>query len=238
MQRSKAPAGRNAPTRPPRAALTASGSTAPVTLATVLTATLAGCSAADGAGALGALALLIAAAVGGAVGWLVCTLRQRETLHSARQQARLARSLLSGAWLTDAAHRLLAAGPAGAAGRALPETLDASSAEGGDLAQRLAAEASIDALPVRRRTDGSTWELAARPRFDASGAFAGHVGTLRRLEIDAASAAALAALADATGGVLLVLQQVPGTASWQVLAANEAARAAVGDAPTLDDARI
>ncbi|MEO7244160.1 MAG: hypothetical protein ABIX12_03315, partial [Rubrivivax sp.] len=173
MQRSKAPVGRNAPTRPRRAALAASTSTAPAALATALTVTLAGCSAIDGAGAVGALALLVAAGVGGAVGWLVCTLRQRETVHAARQHARLASSLLSGAWRTDAAHRLLAAGPAGAAGRALPETLDTSVSEDGGLAQRLAAEATVDALPVRRRTDGSTWELSARPRFDAGGAFAG-----------------------------------------------------------------
>ena len=204
---------------------------------------LTGCTGADAdaAAAFGALAVLAALAAGAAAGAWIAAQRQRHALHDARQQARLVAELLPGAWRSDASHRLRY-GSAGPAGAALTDLFECPGDDAG-LAGRLSAARAIDALPVRRRADGSAWELRARPSFDAGGAFDGHVGSLREVAPDAASAAALAALGAAAGGALLVLVQPLGQPAgagtdWTVLAANDAARARFGDAPMLPAARI
>jgi signal transduction histidine kinase len=182
---------------------------------------------------------LLGLGLAGAAGALfVSRQRQQRALHLQLQQERealrAAQALAPGHhWRTDAHHRLLAWGAAGAAasGRcALFEPGPAWQA----LLPSLQAQRAFAALSVHGEmaVDGSRgWRLAGVPLFDASGAFAGFAGTAEatdvteRAHLDAELAAAL--LAAQPGAALIAVDAGRG---WQLHAANPAARALLPEA--------
>jgi len=199
-------------------------------------AAVAGCSDGGGGGGpwlFGTVALLLV----GAGGWAVGGLRERRAadaaLRRARRELQLAASLQeTWLWDSDEEHRLLRLQPPPAAaaaewtaadGDALWERFETEVAD--ELRLRLDAHASFDQLRVRRRADGSHWQLRATPRFGDDGRFAGYAGSARPTdEADASRADQLtlqALMAAVDGPVLLATGSAEG---WQLRHLNGAAQ--------------
>jgi signal transduction histidine kinase len=196
-------------------------------------ALLAGCDGTVPAG-FASLSLLLVAAGGIAVGWLAARVRLADRLRDARRQARLLPPLLGAqAWRSDASQRLVA-GPLGTVGDP-PWAGFADDAAAAAFRHRLEAQAAVDAQTLVR--DGGAWVVAASPLFDRAGGFEGHLGVARPLVEDGTARQALAWLADAAPGAVWVATRSSdaGGDGWQVLHANDAARAAIGRAELVDD---
>jgi signal transduction histidine kinase len=189
---------------------------------------LSGCNGEPGPWLFGSLALLIAALGGAGVGWLLARQRDRAALYEARQQARLIAQLAGGAlWRSEAGQIRLADG------RAFDEAFDAGSRADALRAQLQTAQ-QASPLVLSRRADRVPVELRSAPCFDHQGRFAGHLGLVRELDHDAAASAALASLAAAQAGPLIVLARRPEDNRWRVLQANDPARQHFGDAASIE----
>ncbi|MDH5338306.1 MAG: hypothetical protein OEW22_00895, partial [Rubrivivax sp.] len=183
------------------------------------------------------LAWLLVAAGAGGVGWLLAGARQRNALHTARQQARLCAELTPGLAFEIDAQLRLTAGPLGAEGRWLWDVFDAGPDQD-RLRQTLRQQAGVEPLVVAKAGEGTLWQLRAVPRFDPAGAFAGHQGLALPLDVDLPAAAALRALVDGSAGATLVAVGGPASAGWRVLRANAAAQACFGSDKQLSDAQL
>jgi signal transduction histidine kinase len=205
--------------------------TGPVrTGATLATASvLGGCTGEPGAWWFGSLALLLAAAGGAGIGWLLARQRDRSALHEARQRARLLTELAElrdgGLWRTDAD------------GQPFSTRFDAGP-RADELQAQLQRPQALGPLVVARRDGAGLVELRSAPCFDDQGRFAGHLGLARTLVHDDAASAALAALADAQTTPLIVLLRWADDPRWRVLQANGAARQRFGALALLDGAAI
>jgi signal transduction histidine kinase len=198
---------------------------------------MTGCSADGASWAFGIAALLLVAAGGGGVGWLLARQRDGQALQQARQNSRLTLALAGGlVWQTDASHRLQAAGP-WRAGSLVWDWFDAGD-QAQQLRQVLEGRASLAPTPACQPGDDRLWELRAEPCYDGLGGFSGHLGLARPTDAAGPAATALGALVDARNEPMLVLLRRPADSVWRVLHANAAARLQVGDGTSLPQARL
>ena len=205
---------------------------------TVTLSTLTACASdAPWLSGVDGVALLLVAAAAMAAGWALATLRQRDVLQQARQQARLCLSLAPGlSWQTNAQCHLLP-GPLGAGGHPLWDLFDAG-ADADRLREAMLQQDRIEPLVVSRIGEQTLWQLRAEPRFDGAGAFAGHQGLALPLDVGGPALAAIEALVDGASGATLVALRGPGAEGWRVLRANAPAQEHFGTATALDDGRI
>jgi signal transduction histidine kinase len=199
------------------------------------TVALGGCTGDAGPWLFGSLALLLAAAGGLGVGWLLARQAAAAELHDARQQARQLRELSGGQiWRTDAQGRPQD-GPTGAGGP-MHDTaaLLAQAADLPGLAERLRQPAATEPVVLTAPGLAKPCELRSLPCFDARGRFSGHLGLARPLAPHDLADAALAALASAWPAELTVLSRQGDTTPWRVLQASPAARSLFGAGPWLD----
>jgi signal transduction histidine kinase len=204
---------------------------------------LAGCGAASatpsGPWLFAAVALVLVAALGFALGRLLAQRAAQARLRDVQRERQLLVELQDGwVWSTDADHRLQRLQPPARAAGAdwapqadLGEPLWTLFEAADELRQRLQAQQAFDGVRVRRRADGSGWLLRAAPRFDDDGRFAGYGGNARptaELDVRGADQQALQAVLAALDTPLVVLQRAPqaanGSAGWQVRRANAEAR--------------
>jgi signal transduction histidine kinase len=206
---------------------------------------LAGCSAATGTPSgpwlFAAVALVLVAALGFALGRRHAESAAQARLRDAQRERQLLAELQDGwIWSTDAGHRLQRLQPpARAAGVEWAPQADLGeplwtlfeAGAGDELRQRLQAQQAFHGVRARRRADGSGWLLRAAPRFDDDGRFAGYGGNARptaELDMRGADQQALQAVLAALDMPLIVAQRAPqaadDSAGWQVRRANAEAR--------------
>ena len=202
--------------------------------ATMATAAmLGGCTGESGPWVFGSLALLLAAAGGAGISWLLASQRNRAALVQARQEARLLAALTCGpVWRTDTELRLL-----DSAGRSFDDEFDGG-ANSDRLRALLRAAAPMPPTVVARRADGAMLELQSSPWYDDEGRFAGHAGVARPMAQDNTAAAALTALAGALPAALIVLARRPEDIRWRVLQANAAAQQRFGEGSVIEHAAL
>jgi PAS domain-containing protein len=185
--------------------------------------------------AVGALVCLAGAVLAWFAGAASARARQAVALRDARCESQALMQMLDvWHWQSDEAHHLVRwqpprAAPASAwAGRSAAqpvwERFDARDAA--HLRERMQAQAPIADLVVEQSTaPGSSthWQMRGVPRLDASGRFAGYIGTARRIEAshdDGVTQQLLWATLEAAPAPVLVLD---GGDPPRVLRANEAA---------------
>lgn len=185
--------------------------------------------------AAGALLWLAGAVVAWFAGAALARARQTVALHDARCETQALMQMLDvWHWQSDEAHHLVRwqppqAAPASAwaghsAGQPVWERFDARGAA--HLRERMQAQASIADLVVEQSTtqgNSTRWQMRGVPRLDASGRFAGYIGTARCIEAspgDGVTQQLLWATLDAVPAPVLVLD---GGDPPRVLRANEAA---------------
>lgn len=173
-------------------------------------AVLSGCTGEAGPWLFGSLALVLAAAGGAGIGWLLARQRSRHELHDARQEARLLARL--------------------AGGRIWRRMPDGPPIEADWLAPQLRPG---EPLPAVVQGDDPPLEWRAEAWFEADGRSAGHLGLVRELVQDGAAGHALTALVQALPMPLAVLARHDGTEAWRILQASPAARTRLGDANRL-----
>jgi signal transduction histidine kinase len=170
---------------------------------------LGGCADGAASSGFGIAALLLAAAGGAGIAWLLAGQRHRRELHDARQEVRLLERLSGGRVLRSAPGEPPAEAP-------WPEH-----------ALRSAAP-----LPPEVIGDNPPLEWRAEPRFDDQGRFAGHLCLVR--EVDSGSSAPagpeLDELVGALSQPLALLRQSEPDGPWRVLKANAGARERLGGA--------
>ncbi|HEV8311581.1 MAG TPA: ATP-binding protein [Burkholderiaceae bacterium] len=140
----------------------------------------------------GSLLLIAAVALLGVwAGRAIERSRHGEALRDARVQAQLLTQLLDvWHWQTDTEHRLTRlqpprGAPASAWGQRSAAQFLWERFSGGELRERLQAQAPLEDVRVLRSESGeqaTRWSLRGTPRFDAEGRFAGYVGTARALD--------------------------------------------------------
>lgn len=156
--------------------------------------------------AVGALALLLVAALGYALGRLIERQQRRAELQQAREALRLAEQLQPHAtWTTDVQHRLQSWQPSGDPPAAAAPGCFEQPALAAQLASRRAfAEVRVLAVPGK---DARAWAFTGLPRHDDQGRFSGFAGTAQAL--DGADRQQLAALA-----LAVALETHDGAAIW------------------------
>ncbi len=195
---------------------------------------LAGCAGTSVPAGFASLALLLVAAGGVGIGWLLARARLGARLQDATRQARLVPPLVGAdLWRCDAGQRL-APGPLGDGATTPWEAFDPGPGTA-RLREALTNRTALEPVTVRR--DGRVWSVAATPLFDRDGSFEGHIGVARPATDGGPGVRALAWLADSTVGVAWVGVR-GGDGAWRVLAANGVARAHFGAADPLDDSAL
>ena len=196
------------------------------------TVTLGGCTGEAGPWLFGSLALLLAAAGGLGIGWLMARHMAAGELHSTRQQTRQLIELAGGqVWRTDAQARLLKHG--GTTDDPLHDT-EALLTQAAGLTERLRQPAATGPVVVPAPHLAKACELRSLPCFDTQGRFDGHLGLTRQLTTHGLADAALAALAAAWPAELLIISRHDENGPWRVLQASPGALALFGTGPCLE----
>jgi len=185
--------------------------------------------------AVGALLCLAGAVLAWFAGAALARARQTVALHDARCETQALMQMLDEwHWQSDEAHHLVRwqpprAAPASAwagrsAGQPVWERFDARGAA--HLRERMQAQAAIADLVVEQLTppgSSTRWQMRGVPRLDASGRFAGYIGTARRIEVpqgDGVTQQLLWTTLEAVPAPVLVLD---GADPPRILRTNEAA---------------
>jgi signal transduction histidine kinase len=193
---------------------------------------LGGCAAGSADNVLdtgfGIAALLLAAAAGACIAWLLSARRHRRELHDARQEARLLARLAGGQVWRSTPGRPPAEAPWPTEAMKAPEPLPAL----------VTGVAGVTG-------NGAPREWRAEPWFDDQGRFAGHLGLVRDPVAVAAPPghaqgvpAVLPALVEALPLPLALLGRQEPEGAWRVLQANAGARERLGSSDQLSPAAL
>lgn len=198
---------------------------------------LSGCTPDAGPWLFGTASLVLVAAGGVGIGWLVAQQRTRAALHDARQQLRLLQRLAGGElWRSDAQGRLQHTGAP------VFDAFDAQAAA--DLPARLRQPQPLGPLLLARAGAADAapgprlFEVRAEPCFDPQGRFDGLLGLNRPQAVGDLADAALAALAQAWPAPMMLLARPDDDSPWRVLQANAPAQQRFGKTAALDEAAL